>query len=82
MAKVDRVDVSRFLLGIQMVTEDAPHGGEMHPDGDEILSSSRASSASRETLHPKRPSNSDRETPASSAKASGIASASSSRGSS
>jgi mannose-6-phosphate isomerase-like protein (cupin superfamily) len=63
MAKIDRVDVSRFLLdidrdlsvstrprmpgpperidgmtiGIQTITEDAPHGGEMHPDGDEIL---------------------------------------------
>jgi mannose-6-phosphate isomerase-like protein (cupin superfamily) len=24
-------------LGVQMVTEDAPHGGEVHPDGDEVL---------------------------------------------
>jgi mannose-6-phosphate isomerase-like protein (cupin superfamily) len=61
--KIDRVDVTRFVLdihrdlsvsprarkpgpperidgmtiGIQMITEDAPHGGEVHPDGDEIL---------------------------------------------
>jgi mannose-6-phosphate isomerase-like protein (cupin superfamily) len=61
--KVERIDVSRFVLeirrdlsvsprmrkpgpperidgmtvGIQMITADAPHGGEMHPDGDEIL---------------------------------------------
>ncbi len=26
-----------MTVGIQRVTEDAPHGGEMHPDGDEIL---------------------------------------------
>jgi mannose-6-phosphate isomerase-like protein (cupin superfamily) len=63
MTKIQRVDVSRFVLdihrdlsistrarkpgpperidgmtvGIQMITEDAPHNGEMHPDGDEIL---------------------------------------------
>ena len=63
MTKIERVDVSRFVLdvrsdrsistrirnpgpperidgmtvGIQMVTGDAPHDGEMHPDGDEIL---------------------------------------------
>jgi quercetin dioxygenase-like cupin family protein len=63
MTKIERVDVSRFVLdihrdlsvstrarkpgpperidgmtvGIQMITEDAPHDGEMHPDGDEIL---------------------------------------------
>jgi mannose-6-phosphate isomerase-like protein (cupin superfamily) len=63
MSRIDRVDVSRFVLdiqrdlsvstrarkpgpperidgmtvGIQTITQDAPHGGEMHPDGDEIL---------------------------------------------
>lgn len=63
MTKIDRVDVSRFLLdihpdrsisprarkpgppdrvdgmtvGIEMISQDAPHDGEMHPDGDEIL---------------------------------------------
>jgi mannose-6-phosphate isomerase-like protein (cupin superfamily) len=26
-----------MTIGIQTVTQDAPHGGEMHPDGDEIL---------------------------------------------
>ena len=63
MSQIDRVDVSRFVLGIhrglsvctrtrksdpperidgmtvgiQMVTQDAPHDGEMHPDGDGSL---------------------------------------------
>lgn len=63
MSRIDRVDVTRFVLdihrdlsvsprarkwgpperidgmtvGIEMITQDAPHGGEMHPDGDEIL---------------------------------------------
>ena len=31
----ERVD--GMTVGIEMVTQDAPHGGEMHPDGDEIL---------------------------------------------
>jgi mannose-6-phosphate isomerase-like protein (cupin superfamily) len=31
----ERID--GMTLGIQHVTEDAPHGGEVHPDGDEIL---------------------------------------------
>jgi mannose-6-phosphate isomerase-like protein (cupin superfamily) len=31
----ERID--GMTLGIQTVTEDAPHGGEVHPDGDEIL---------------------------------------------
>jgi mannose-6-phosphate isomerase-like protein (cupin superfamily) len=31
----ERID--GMTVGIQMITEDAPHGGEMHPDGDEIL---------------------------------------------
>jgi mannose-6-phosphate isomerase-like protein (cupin superfamily) len=31
----ERID--GMTLGIQSVTEDAPHGGEVHPDGDEIL---------------------------------------------
>jgi mannose-6-phosphate isomerase-like protein (cupin superfamily) len=31
----ERIDGT--TLGIQTVTEDAPHGGEIHPDGDEIL---------------------------------------------
>jgi len=26
-----------MTVGIEMITEDAPHNGEMHPDGDEIL---------------------------------------------
>ncbi len=63
MTRVERVDVSRFVLdvhrdlavaprarkpgpperidgmtvGIQRIAADPPHGGEMHPDGDEIL---------------------------------------------
>jgi mannose-6-phosphate isomerase-like protein (cupin superfamily) len=63
MSRIDRVNVTEFLLdidrhlsvstrprkpgpperidgmtvGIQLITQDAPHGGEMHPDGDEIL---------------------------------------------
>jgi len=63
MSKIDRVDVTRFVLdihrdltvsarkrkpgpperidgmtvGIQTASENAPHDGEMHPDGDEIL---------------------------------------------
>jgi mannose-6-phosphate isomerase-like protein (cupin superfamily) len=31
----ERID--GMTLGIQTVTEDAPHGGEVHPDGDEFL---------------------------------------------
>ncbi len=31
----ERID--GMTIGIQTVTRDAPHGGEMHPDGDEIL---------------------------------------------
>jgi mannose-6-phosphate isomerase-like protein (cupin superfamily) len=26
-----------MTVGIELITEDAPHDGEMHPDGDEIL---------------------------------------------
>lgn len=63
MSKIERVDVTRFVLdvhrdgsisprarkpgpperidgmtiGIVTITEDAPHGDEMHPDGDELL---------------------------------------------
>jgi quercetin dioxygenase-like cupin family protein len=63
MGKIDRVDVSRFLIdvsrdlsittraskpgppvridgmtiGIVTMDHDAPHGGEVHPDGDEVL---------------------------------------------
>lgn len=31
----ERID--GMTVGIHMNAEDAPHGGEMHPDGDEIL---------------------------------------------
>ena len=31
----ERID--GMTVGIQMITQDAPHGGEMHHDGDEIL---------------------------------------------
>ncbi len=31
------VRVDGMTLGILTLTEDAPHGGEVHPDGDEIL---------------------------------------------
>ena len=31
----ERID--GMTLGIQTVAHDAPHGGEVHPDGDEIL---------------------------------------------
>ena len=31
----ERID--GMTVGIQVVTDDAPHDGEMHPDGDEIL---------------------------------------------
>ena len=31
----ERID--GMTVGILTLTEDAPHGGEMHPDGDEIL---------------------------------------------
>ena len=31
----ERID--GMILGILTMTEDAPHGGEVHPDGDEIL---------------------------------------------
>lgn len=29
--------INGMTVGILTLTEDAPHGGEMHPDGDEIL---------------------------------------------
>ena len=29
--------VEGLTLGLVHITEDAPHGGEMHPDGDEVL---------------------------------------------
>jgi quercetin dioxygenase-like cupin family protein len=31
----ERID--GMTVGIEMITHDAPHGGERHPDGDEIL---------------------------------------------
>ena len=31
----ERID--GMTLGIQMLEHDAPHGGEVHPDGDELL---------------------------------------------
>ena len=31
----ERID--GMTVGIQRITEDSPHDGEMHPDGDEIL---------------------------------------------
>jgi mannose-6-phosphate isomerase-like protein (cupin superfamily) len=31
----ERID--GFTVGAPMLTGDAPHGGEMHPDGDELL---------------------------------------------
>lgn len=31
----ERID--GMTVGIEMVAQDAPHGGERHPDGDEIL---------------------------------------------
>ena len=31
------VRIDGMTVGILTLTEDAPHGGEMHPDGDEIL---------------------------------------------
>jgi quercetin dioxygenase-like cupin family protein len=31
------VRIDGMTVGIQTVTQDAPHGGEVHPDGDEIL---------------------------------------------
>jgi mannose-6-phosphate isomerase-like protein (cupin superfamily) len=29
--------IAGMTVGIQTVTQDAPHGGEVHPDGDEVL---------------------------------------------
>jgi mannose-6-phosphate isomerase-like protein (cupin superfamily) len=29
--------VNGFTVGAPVMTRDAPHGGEMHPDGDELL---------------------------------------------
>jgi mannose-6-phosphate isomerase-like protein (cupin superfamily) len=29
--------IDGFTVGAPMLTGDAPHGGEMHPDGDELL---------------------------------------------
>ncbi len=29
--------IDGFTIGAPMITEDAPHAGEMHPDGDELL---------------------------------------------
>jgi len=29
--------IDGFTIGAPMLTEDAPHDGEMHPDGDELL---------------------------------------------
>jgi mannose-6-phosphate isomerase-like protein (cupin superfamily) len=29
--------IDGMTVGIEVVTADAPHGGEVHPDGDEIL---------------------------------------------
>jgi hypothetical protein len=31
------VAVTGLAIGIATMTENAPHGGEMHPDGDEVL---------------------------------------------
>ena len=31
------VAVTGLTIGIATMTENAPHGGEMHPDGDEVL---------------------------------------------
>jgi len=31
------VPVDGVTIGIATMTENAPHGGEMHPDGDEVL---------------------------------------------
>ncbi len=31
------VAVEGLTIGIATMTENAPHGGEMHPDGDEVL---------------------------------------------
>ncbi len=33
----DEAGQDGFTLGVVTMTEDAPHGGEMHPDGDEII---------------------------------------------
>jgi len=38
----ERID--GMTVGIVHVTGDSPHGGEMHPDGDEILTSCGAAS--------------------------------------
>lgn len=29
--------IDGFMIGAPRMTRDAPHGGEMHPDGDEVL---------------------------------------------
>ena len=29
--------IDGYLIGAPMMTRDAPHGGEMHPDADEVL---------------------------------------------
>ena len=31
------IPVTGVTIGVAMMTESAPHGGEMHPDGDEVL---------------------------------------------
>ena len=31
------IPVDGFTFGVATMTENAPHGGEMHPDGDEVL---------------------------------------------
>ena len=31
------VEVNGLTLGVATMSENAPHGGEMHPDGDEVL---------------------------------------------
>lgn len=31
------VPVNGFTFGVATMSESAPHGGEMHPDGDEVL---------------------------------------------
>jgi mannose-6-phosphate isomerase-like protein (cupin superfamily) len=29
--------IDGYTVGAPMITRDAPHGGELHPDGDELL---------------------------------------------
>ena len=31
------IEVDGLTIGIATMTENSPHGGEMHPDGDEVL---------------------------------------------